>query len=226
MNRTRCGLCVVVASLMTGAAISAGGWAVITVDDVPEYIRANQPVTIRYTVLQHGARPVNGLNGRIEARAGGREVLAHAHAGTEEGHYTATVTLPDPGEWSLTIHSGFAGHSALALLPLRVVDGTARPSPMSAEERGRQLFVAKGCVTCHSVSGTDLPGTIRQGPPLLPHKYESGFLARILANPASIPRAAGYPFRMPNLSLDSTEIDALVAFINPRPSATNTSRRR
>ena len=35
-------------------AFAAGGWAIITVEDLPEYLVADQPTEISFTVLQHG----------------------------------------------------------------------------------------------------------------------------------------------------------------------------
>ena len=119
----------------------AGGWAVITVEDMPEYVRAGEPFTIQYTVRQHGQHLIDGLTGRIEATAGERHVTAMADRGTSKGRYTATLTLPAPGQWSVTIDGGFGTLSTLTLRPLAVTAGT-RPAPRDAATRGRQLFLA------------------------------------------------------------------------------------
>jgi mono/diheme cytochrome c family protein len=225
MNRKRCGLLVAVASLVAATTISAGGWAVITVDALPEYIRAGEPFTLAYTVRQHGARLVGGLHGRVEARAGMLQVVADARPGKHEGHYVAMLSVPKPGDWSLTIQSGFGGHGTLALLPLSAVERAARPAPLHPSGRGRQLFLAKGCATCHRIEGKALPAG-PHGPPLLPHKFQAEYLAGILANPALLPPSANYAFRMPNLGLDPREIGALVAFINDRSSDATTGAQR
>jgi mono/diheme cytochrome c family protein len=125
------------------------------------------------------------------------------------------VTLPKAGDWSLTIESGFQGVGKLELQPLKALERNARQLPIAVTERGQQLFVAKGCVTCHSVEGKSLPAPFVQGPRLVPHKYRGEYLAVVLANPALMPPAANVGFRMPNLDLEPREIDALVAFLNP-----------
>jgi mono/diheme cytochrome c family protein len=225
MSGTRGGFLAVALTCVAATTISAGGWAVVTVDDLPEYITAGKPVTLAYTVRQHGHNLLRGLRGRIEAERDGQKIAADARPGTFDGHYIATLTLP-AGEWSLTIHSGFGGQGTLELLPLRVVERTDRRATFAAVERGRQLFVAKGCVTCHRVDGKALPRGGQQGPVIVPQKYQPEFLARALANPALLPPQPNHHFRMPNLGLKGLEIDALVAFINDRGTAATTASRQ
>jgi mono/diheme cytochrome c family protein len=214
MNRALHGLTLTASCLALSTTLFAGGWAVITLDTLPERIRAGEPITLGYTVRQHGARLLDGLNGAIEASAGSRRVMAAARWDGRPGHYVATLTMPEPGLWSLTIQSGFGGgQSTLSLLPLEVLEPAAHPAAEAASARGRQLFVAKGCATCHRIEGRASPAGAVHGPPLVPRKFQADYLARILQNPAVLPPAK-FPFRMPNLGLDPPEIDALVAFIN------------
>ena len=226
MSGMRCGFLAVALTCIAAATVSAGGWAVITVDDLPEYITAGEPITLAYTVRQHGNHLLGGLQGRIEAERDGRKVVADARAGKFNGQYVATLTLPSAGDWSMTVHSGFGGQGTLALLPLRVVDRGERPATLPAAERGQQLFVAKGCVTCHRVDGKTLPAGLQSGPVIVPQKYQPEFLVRALANPALLPPQTNHHFRMPNLGLKAPEIDALVAFINDSGSATTSARRQ
>ena len=212
MNRTHLGWSLV-AFLAASATLAAGGWAVITVDALPGQILAAEPFTLGYTVRQHGARLVDGLSGRIEASAGSRRVVATARSDGRPGHYVATFTIPESGQWSLTIQSGFGGRDTLALLPVPVLERTARAQGETPSARGQRLFVAKGCATCHRVEGKASPAGGLHGPPIVPRKFQADYLARILRDPAVLPPAK-YPFRMPDLALDPPEIDALVAFIN------------
>jgi cytochrome c551/c552 len=112
----------------------------------------------------------------------------------------------------MTITTGYK----LTLLPLRVVESGSQPQTvMSAAERGRALFVAKGCVTCHQNNLKTSNQEMNVGPALLPQKYQPDYLARMLADPASlIPPRPESPVRMPNLHLEQQEIASLVAFIN------------
>ena len=184
----------------------AGGWAVITVEDLPDYIVAGRPVTLAFTVRQHGVRPLDGLRPTVEARAGSLSAPAAATPGKGTGRYAATLTLPRAGEWTITIHSGF-GNSATTLEPIRVVmPGSESSIALSDAERGRRLFVAKGCVTCHVQN--------RVGPDLTGTRYDAGYLRRFLADPSSVVSVPQGSFQMPNLGLRQPEITALVAFIN------------
>src|SRR5512146_3100034 len=135
-------------ALLTLFALNFGGWAVITVENLPDQVVVGQPVTLDFTVRQHGRTLLSNLNARVVAEGGGDRVNAAAQPGGSEGRYQATVTLPHSGVWTITIYSGF-GNNNVSLLPLTAV-GPGRPvAVLAAAERGRQLFVAKGCLTCH-----------------------------------------------------------------------------
>ena len=43
------------AMVLPPAAIYFGGWASITVEDLPDYVVTGQPVKLAFTVRQHGA---------------------------------------------------------------------------------------------------------------------------------------------------------------------------
>lgn len=214
MNRTVYGLVGVAVSLLAATTISAGGWAVVTVETLPEYVRARRRFTLEYTVRQHGVRLLNGLRGSVEARGGSQTVNADARPGARPGSYVATLTIPEPGRWSVTIQSGFGGHGTLALQPLNVIDGTALPAPLVPSERGHHLFVAKGCATCHRIAGRPVAGPGGVGPELVPGKFQANYLASILSNPGLLADSPRSPFRMPNLGLERDEIQALVAFLS------------
>lgn len=82
----------------------------------------------------------------------------------------------------------------------------------SQVELGRQLFVAKGCVTCHYHS--DVSGSYTFGfddiPNLTNFTASPEYLRMWLTNPKSVK-----PYtKMPALGLSEAEIEALIAFIN------------
>jgi mono/diheme cytochrome c family protein len=170
---------------------------------------------LTFTVRQHGVEPLKGLRPVLEARAGRLEARAAAAPGREAGQYHASLVLPEPGNWTITIRSGF-GPSKLTLLPLRTIaPGAARPAALTGVERGRQLFAARGCVGCHvrnELGGSEDGPNL--GPELTGKRFESGFLSRFLADPAS----AGPPrygnMAMPNPRLEPGAIAALAAFLN------------
>jgi mono/diheme cytochrome c family protein len=206
-----------------------GGWAVVTVDDLPDYAVAGQPVTLSFVVRQHGMTPLAGLQPSVEATLGNANVLVSAIADTGAGRYVAKVNLPRPGDWMVTIHSGFNG-SRTTLPPFRTVSaGMSAPRVLSDVERGRRLFIAKGCFTCHVNSEVTSTPSVRVGPDLTGRRYPAEQLAKFLAHPESLqltqlPRTG--PFRMPNLGLKEREIASLVAMINSGREVSAVTRQR
>jgi mono/diheme cytochrome c family protein len=203
-------------ALAPAIAAYAGNWAVVTVEDLPDHIVAGEPVVLSYTVRQHGVERISGLRGEVEAEAGRLSTRAVAAAGRGRGEYRATLTPPAPGEWTITIRSGF-GNSRATLLPITAVARGAAARPVAESERGRRLFVAKGCITCHTHGDVKAAGGGRVGPELTGRRLPADYLAQFLANPAI--RASAEGNRMPNLELDRAEIAALVTFINTERQA-------
>ena len=189
-----------------------GGWAAITVEHLPDYGVARQAMNLTFTVRQHGVEKLKNLGPRVEARASGAATAAVvAQPGKEAGQYTARLVMPQAGEWTITVHSGF-GNSRVTLVPMQVIEPTApAPAALLAGERGRRLFVAKGCLTCHLHREVRGSGTAAVGPELTTRRLAPEYLQRFLADPSS----TGSSNRMPNLDLKQTEIAALIAFLNP-----------
>jgi cytochrome c2 len=182
----------------------AGGWAVVTVDDLPDYAVAGTPVALSWVVRQHGEEPVDRLSARIEAVSGSVRTSAVARPGAGRGRYAAALTLPRPGNWTLTIHSGF-GRSHVTLRPMAVVKPGMVPAvTLSDADRGERLFVAKGCVTCHVDA--------KIGPTLAGRRFDPTYLAGFLEKPRRITPSA--PMVMPDLGLKPREIASLVVYLN------------
>src|SRR5919197_1411768 len=71
------------AMLWCTSAALAGGWAVTTLDALPQQMQAGQTNRIGFMMRQHGVQPITF--GTI------------AEGGP--GHYVAEVTFPHDGEW-------------------------------------------------------------------------------------------------------------------------------
>lgn len=204
-----------VLAVLTLLTVNAGGWAVITVENLPDQVVVGQPETLTFTVRQHGRAPLDGLKPTVEAEAGGRAVRVAATPGTEPGRYIASLTLPNAGAWTLTIHSGF-GNSRVKLMPLPAINPGCSATPLAETDRGRRLFVAKGCLTCHLHAEIPASGAVAVGPELTGRRYPADYVQRFLADPAGV---AQRTIEMPNLNLKPQEIAALVAFINAERQA-------
>ena len=73
-------LCSAGLLVLSATALNAGGWVVITVKDLPDYVVVGKPVTVTYAVRQHGKHLLNGLDGRLEMRSGAHAISAAATA--------------------------------------------------------------------------------------------------------------------------------------------------
>jgi hypothetical protein len=87
---------------------------------------------------------------------------------------------------------------------------------VSQVEFGRQLFIAKGCITCHTNSRASRSTeymTIEMGAPNLSiYSANPEVIFMRLKDPSSVKSDT----QMPELGLKKTEIEALVAFINSK----------
>ncbi len=118
------------------APVSAGGWAVATLDAMPTFI-AGQETTVGFTLRQHGNTLLPGIRPSEmifhNARSGQRLTFAAPDDGPH-GHYAARVTLPEAGAWEWTINA-FGDHPMPAVT---AVDGVA---PLASATPNRQAPV-------------------------------------------------------------------------------------
>lgn len=101
-------LLVFIAALAVPSLVYAGGWAVITLDKLPENIVAGQPYPLGMMARQHGITPWEGVALIIEARQpeSGQTVSFTAEPDQPPGHYQAELLFPQPGRWEWGIRSG------------------------------------------------------------------------------------------------------------------------
>ena len=199
---------LVVLTLVLGAAagVSAGGWSVITLSEFPDYAMAGRPLTLTFSVRQHGSTPVSGLRPSIQASTpGAPAVVVRATPTPKAGEYSATIALDRPGDWSIVVDGGFnpedkaRRYNSIALPLLRVIRADSAPLVLFSEaERGAALMVTKGCVSCHGPGG-DRDLTNRQ--------LKTEPLKALLADPAA------RQIEMPNLELKPAEISALASYL-------------
>jgi mono/diheme cytochrome c family protein len=97
---------LIVLSLMIPAF--GGGWAVVTLDRLPDQVIAGEPVSISFMLRGHGVTPVTTGGLSIEANhlESGESLSVSAVSGDSEGHYTAVLTFPRPGTWEWGVSIG------------------------------------------------------------------------------------------------------------------------
>ncbi len=201
---------LVLAALIVASAIelSAGGWSVITLADFPDYAMAGKPLTLTFSVRQHGNNLVSGLKPSIHASvAGGSALVVHAKPTSNPGEYSASLLLDAIGDWSIVIDGGFnpedkgRGYNSLALPPLRVIRTSSAPLVLFSDaERGASLMVTKGCVSCHA------PGSDRD---VTRKRLAASYVKMLLADPGV------RQIEMPDLDLRPGEISALTSYLAP-----------
>lgn len=107
-RRLTVGLFFIFGGLMLAVpAAQAGGWAVITLDQLPTQVVARQPVTVGFMIYQHGHTPMEGLAPQITAVHNDSKesfVLTTEPQG-QIGHYVARLTFPQPGAWQWSIQA-------------------------------------------------------------------------------------------------------------------------
>jgi hypothetical protein len=112
----------------------AGGWAQVTVPNLPADPPAGEETVIEITVMQHGVTAVSWPRITVVAtnETTDEAVAVQAKASGPEGHYTATLTFPSDGEWALSFLSRdliMEGSATLSVLPAIVpVAATTTPA--------------------------------------------------------------------------------------------------
>ena len=110
----------------------AGGWAVVSVDDLPKQIVVGQAINVGFTVRQHGRTLRDDLTPAIHFdRADGKDsftVTAQREGGS--GHYAAAISFPSEGTWNWIVDTEQFGMISQQLPPLRVL--TAAPASATA----------------------------------------------------------------------------------------------
>lgn len=103
-------LLAVVIALGIGSVASAGGWAISTLDELPNPI-AGEPIQVGFTILAHGISPIDiseGVGVNITFTDGTTDYFPAAGDGTP-GHYVARVEFPSVGRYSWSIRQGRLG---------------------------------------------------------------------------------------------------------------------
>lgn len=117
-------------------SISAGGWAVVTLDSLPTFV-AGQETTVGFTLRQHGNTLLAGMHPseitfhNVES---GQRLAFPAPDDGPQGHYAARVTLPRAGAWEWSINN-FGEHP----MPSLTVTPVATPAASAASTAGSAI---------------------------------------------------------------------------------------
>lgn len=106
-------LLICLALLIFATPALAGGWATVTLHQMPGEIRAGETVDLSFVVLQHGETPIHYVahldNAPMEPYLTARNVdtdetlRVAAERGKEVGRFTLEVVFPSEGKWEWKI---------------------------------------------------------------------------------------------------------------------------
>lgn len=110
--------------LLLSTPLFAGGWAVVTVDELPQQLRAGEATPLGFTIRQHGQHPVNVEDVFVRATnpASGETLTFPARQAGADGHYVVDILLPTAGLWEWEIQPGWFPVATMA--PMSVVEQT------------------------------------------------------------------------------------------------------
>ena len=200
---------------LVAATVYAGGWAVVTIQDLPDYFVAGKSSSLVFKIRQHGVTLSDGMAASLTlSNDGGITAKAVVSPTGQPGEYKAIFTVPKAGDWTVEVDSGLFGTSKL--LPIKAIpSGSPEPAPLADVTQGKRLFVAKGCITCHTNDAVGVKSLTSVGPDLTGKKYPTEYLKSLLADPkAALKKDSESWVEMPNLNLSKKEIGAIASFIH------------
>jgi len=97
-----------------GSVASAGGWAISTLDELPNPI-AGESIQVGFTIRQHGITPIDMSEnvGITITLAGGTPQYFPAAGDGTVGHFVARVEFPSAGKYQWSIRQGIFGDQDL-----------------------------------------------------------------------------------------------------------------
>ncbi len=131
-RRALASLIALVLAFVLVPAAAAGGWAIVTVDQLPGEVHAGESLRLGFMVLQHGKTPINQVNPYVQAYnpETGETVRANAVQEGPVGHFVVEIVFPAVGTWEWEIvPAPFEGTQLepLSVLPALVPQVAASP---------------------------------------------------------------------------------------------------
>jgi hypothetical protein len=128
MNRKRTAVLLLLfgALLLTIVPALAGGWAVVTVENLPGDVHAGQNVHLEFSVRQHGRDLTHDVAPILRANnpQTGERLIVEAAALKQKGYFAVDVLFPSAGTWEWRIDPVLLA-GELELLPLTVLPAAA-----------------------------------------------------------------------------------------------------
>jgi len=133
---------LLLALLLPSAGALAGGWVVITLETLPEQIRAGEPQQLSFMVRQHGQTPIHDVEPLLTATNAetGERIQVQAEPAEELGRFLVTVDFPSQGVWEWSI-SAQPFPQTVTFAPITVQAGQESGAVQSSGQSGPALQV-------------------------------------------------------------------------------------
>lgn len=121
-------------TLILATSALAGGWANAIMDSPPDDPGGpNQPITIGFSLLQHGVTPVDWGTAQVVLtnEATGQSVTVDAAPQGKAGHWVAEVSVPAEGTWSYEVRHDLE-ISMVGFDPIVIGEAAAAPAAAPA----------------------------------------------------------------------------------------------
>lgn len=129
-----------VVGLLWAAPAKAGGWVVITLDELPADIHVGETLNLGLMVRQHGQRPIDTVSPAALAtnQQTGETVRIEAEKGDGAGHFTLAVVFPTQGAWNVRITAEPFGQT-LQLAPITVLPAVTADTTGSVQAEAGEV---------------------------------------------------------------------------------------
>jgi len=166
----------------------------------------------RWSIMRQPMPPLTVLPAAPPGRANTSLPLAAGVVGLAGSAVALLISLRTRMRWAvaLTVVGALIGVTGLVWVSQASASNDAFVNLATPAERGRALFMAKGCIVCHRHESTaDVFKSSEVGPNLSNLKIDPDYLRRWLKDPSAIKPGTF----MPTLGLSDSEIELLVAFL-------------
>lgn len=146
------------ATLALASVAIAGGWAQVTVKEIPTDPPAGGGTPIELSVLQHGVTPVSWPTLTVVATdaASGTVVRTEAKAEGPSGSYLATIVFATAGDWTLTFESAelvMSGSAAISVAPAVAAAQPGTVAPAAAFDAAPLLLLLIAAAVILAIAG-------------------------------------------------------------------------
>jgi hypothetical protein len=133
------------AVLCLSASAHAGGWAITTLDPLPQDMAAGQTYQVGYVIRQHGQTPATFATPQIRISQATTQFTFQGRPEGGPGHFVSDVTFPTDGAWTWTVdQTPFASQAlgSIAIQPVAVPEPAPPAAPVTRSPAPVEIALA------------------------------------------------------------------------------------